>query len=171
MEHSAKAYWEKVKVAGKFTAGIVAIVAVLYGLPWVAGDILEHAHIHVDHHWWAYKVWHAWWWMIAPLAMVTVGRLWHRQFIGKGLWVVGVLWLAFLGFSAGVALWGILLMYFVSRFGWLSGGALTLAATAFSALVWALVGDLLDRALKRWPLIDNLKREICRMPNWQTDGK
>jgi hypothetical protein len=171
MKHSAKAFWKKNKVAGEFTAGIVAIVAVLYGLSWVADDILAHAHIHLDHHWWAYRAWHAWWWVIAPIAMVAGGRLWHRQIIGKGLWVVGVLWLVFLGFGAGMALWGKLLMYLVSRFGWLSGGALTLAATAFSALGWALVGDLFDRARKRWPFIDGLKREICWMPNWQMDGK
>src|SRR5260370_37467838 len=111
MKRLAKTLWEKAKPAGEFVAGIVAIVAVLYGLSSMADDIFVH--IHVDHHWWAYRVWHTWWWVIAPLAMVAGGRLWHRRIIGKGLWVVGVLWLGFLGFSVGMALLVGLLMYLV----------------------------------------------------------
>ncbi len=62
MEHSAKAFWERVKAASKFVAGIVAIVAMVYGLSWVADDIFARVRIRADHHWWAYQVWQAWWW-------------------------------------------------------------------------------------------------------------
>jgi hypothetical protein len=165
MEHSSKVFWEKVKDAGEFTAGIVAIVAVLYGLSWLADDILGHAHIHIDHHWWAYKLWHAWWWVTAPLAMVIVGRVWHRQIIGKGLWVVGVLWLAFLGFGGGMALWGRLLMSLVVPFGWLIGSVLMLAGVLLIGFGFAILGELIYRARVRWPRIDRVITEICWTPD------
>lgn len=148
-----KQSWKKAaaaaRSAGEFVAGIVAIVAAVYGFSWVTDDILAHAHIHVDHHWWAYRVWHAWWWVIVPLAMVAGGRLWHRRIMGKGLWFVGVLWLGSLGFSAGMALWVGLIMYLVDRCGWSWGIVLTCAVTASFALGCAAAGWLFDLARKR----------------------
>jgi len=171
MKDTVEALWKRAKAAGELVAGIAAIVAVLYGLSWLADDIFAHVHIHADHHWWAYRVWHAWWWAIVPLAMVAGGRLWHRRIIGKGLWAVGVLWLGFLGFSAGMALWLRLLMYLVDRCGWFLGIVLTCAVTVLFAPGSAAAGSLFDLARKRWPVIDHLKREICWVPGWQTHGK
>ncbi len=165
MEHSAKAYWEKVKDAGEFTAGIVAIVAVLYGLSWLADDILGHTHIHIDHRWWAYKVWHAWWWLISPLGLVTMGRAWHQRALGQGMWAVGVIWLAFLAFGACIGWWLSLLIYLAARFGWLAGGALSLAAMVPFTFAGVLVGILVDQARERSHLFDRLVTEICWMPD------
>ena len=169
MGNCAKAFWEKAKPAGEFVAGIVAIVAALYGLSWVADDILAHAHFHVDRHWWAYRVWHAWWWLIVPLGFVAVGRLWsprsqRARTVAGGLWAVGVCWLALLG--TGASIWP--LFYFISHFGFLWG------TVAFCCLLpSASIGlaCLFDRARRRWTLIDRLKSEIFWVPDRETDGK
>jgi len=76
MEHSAKAFWEKAKAAREFIAGVAVIVAGLYGLSWVANEIF--AHVDVKHSWWAYRAWHAWWWVIVPLVTMGIGWPFRR---------------------------------------------------------------------------------------------
>ncbi len=169
MKETAKAFWERAKAAGEFVAGIVAIVAVLYGLSWIADDIFAHAHIHVDHYWWAYRVWHAWWWLVIPLGFVAGSRFWnprseHARVLRGGLWAVGVCWLALLG--VGASIWP--LFYFISYFGFL-WGTVAFCGLLLSASIGP--GYLFELARKRWPLIERLKSEICWVPDREMDGK
>ena len=143
MEHTAKAFSEKAKAAGEFIAGIAAIVAGLYGLSWVAYDIL--AHVYVNHSWWAYRAWHAWWWVIVTL--VTMGISWpfRRRALGSGLWAVGAVWLVFIGLAAGMLLF-IDLFYRVShRVGFLGGSALSCVAVLLLGFGSAAVGHLVNQ--------------------------
>jgi hypothetical protein len=149
MEHSAKAFWEKAKPAGEFIAGIAAIVAGLYGLSWVADDIFAHVHIHVDHHWLAYRLWHAWWWMIVPLVMVGIGWPFRRRVLGGGLWAMGAVWLVFIGWAAGMLLF-LDLFYRVShRVGLLGGSALSCVAVLLLGFGSVAVGRLVNQVRNR----------------------
>jgi hypothetical protein len=137
----------------------------VYGVSWVADDILAHAKIHADHHWCAYRVWHAWWWLITPSGLVALGRVWHRRTFGQGLWAVGVIWLAVLAASASLWLWMVLLMSLAAPFGYLIGTTLSLVVMIPVTLVIVLVGSLVDRARKRSRLFDRLMTDVCWMPD------
>ncbi len=145
------------------------LLEVLYGLFWIADDIFAHAHIHVDHYWWAYRVWHAWWWLVIPLGFVAGSRFWnprseHARVLRGGLWAVGVCWLALLG--VGASIWP--LFYFISYFGFL-WGTVAFCGLLLSASIGP--GYLFELARKRWPLIERLKSEICWVPDREMDGK
>ena len=73
MERSAKAFRDNAKAAREFVAGIAAIIGLLYALGWLTDEILVRVHIRIDHRWWAYRVWHAWWWLVLKSG-VKVGR-------------------------------------------------------------------------------------------------
>jgi hypothetical protein len=104
MESISKASWVKAKASGEFVARIVVIVALVYGLSWVVDDILAHAHVHIDNHWWAYRMWHAWWWLIVPLCLAGIGWRHRQQTLGGGTWAVGTIWVVFIGYAVGMML-------------------------------------------------------------------
>lgn len=165
MGSCAKSVHTLTRNLGQFVAGIAVLFCILCAPFWILDEIRAHISVRVDHSWWAYQAWHSWWWVILPLALVAMGRLWHRRIIGRGMWTVGVLWLIFVGFSSSLGLWVYLLHYLASRIGWLVGSVLTLAATAVGALMFAALGGLAERARKRWRSIDRLAREICWTPD------
>jgi hypothetical protein len=169
MEYSAKVFWEKAKTAREFVAGIVAMVGVLYGLSWVFDDIFAHVHVQADHQWGAYRVWHAWWWLVMPLGFVAGGRLWNprserARVLRGGLWVVGVCWLALLGAASSIRP----LFYFISHLGFLWG---TVAFCCLLPAACIALGYLFELARRRWPLLKRLKSEISCLPDRETDGK
>lgn len=169
MQYSGKAFRDMAKAAGEFVARIVATVGVLYVLSRVTDEVLGHVQVHVDRHWWTYRVWHAWWWLIVPLGFVAGGRLWRprsqrARTLAGGLGAVGVCWLALLG--AGASIWP--LFYFISHFGPLWG---TVAFCCLLPLASIGLAYLFDRARRRWLLIDRLKSEIFRVPDRETDGE
>src|SRR6202790_322414 len=143
MEHSAKAFWEKAKPAGGFVAGIVAIVAGLYGLSWVADDIF--AHVQVNHRWWAYRAWQDWWWVIVPLVMMGIGWPFRRQALGGGLWAVGAVWVAFIACAARMLLFIDLFYHMSQRAGFFGGSVLSCAAVLLLGLGFVAVGRLVNQ--------------------------
>jgi hypothetical protein len=143
MEHSAKVSWEKAKAAGEFIAGIAAIVAGLYGLSWAANDIF--AHVDVNHRWWAYRAWHAWWWVIVPLVTIGIGWPFRRRALGGGLWAVGAVSLVFIGWAAGMLLF-IDLFYRIShRLNFLGGSVLSCVAVLLLGLGLVAVERLVNQ--------------------------
>jgi hypothetical protein len=149
MENSAKALWEKARAPGEFVARIVTIVAVLYALSLVTDGILAHVYIHVDHYWWAYRVWHAWWWLIGPLSLAGIGWPFRRRVLGGGLWAVGTTGLSFIGWTAGMVLF-IDLFYRVSqRVGFLAGSVLSCTAVLLLGLGSVAVGRLVNQVRSR----------------------
>ena len=133
-----------VKSCGEFIGGIGTIAGTLYGLSWLVGEALAHVHIHVDHHWWAYRVWHASWWLIVPLLMVGIGWPFRRRALGAGLWAVGALLLELLGCAAGIGLF-LGLLFYVSRYvGFLWGSVASCTALLVVAVGFVAVGRLLD---------------------------
>ena len=149
MEHFAEAFWEKAKVAREFVGGIVAIVAVVCGLSWVADDIFAHVHIHADQQWWAYRVWHAWRWVIVPLVIVGLGWPLRRRALGGGLWAAGAVWMIFIGWAAGMLLF-IELFYHVSqRVGFFGGSVVSCVAVLLLGLGSVAVGRLVNQVRSR----------------------
>lgn len=138
MEH--KAFWEKAKGVGEFVAGIAAIVAVLYGLSWVADDIFAHSHIHLDHHWWAYRVLHAWWWVIVPLLMAAIGWPFRRRTLGGGLWAAGAVWMVFMGWAVSMMLFLDMFSHLSDRVGFLWGTVLSCAGVLVLGIGFIAVG-------------------------------
>jgi hypothetical protein len=149
MEHFAKAFWEKAKVAGEFVGGIVAIGALLYGLSWAADDIFAHVQIHADHHWWAYRVWDAWWPVIVPLAMVGIGWPFRRRALGGGLWAAGAVWIAFMGWAVGMMLFLGMFSRVSGRVGLLWGTVLSCAGVLTLGLGSVAVGRLVTQIRSR----------------------
>jgi hypothetical protein len=149
MESSAKAFWEKAKAAGELVAGIVAIVAVLYGLSWVADDIFAHVHIHADHQWWAYRVWHERWSMIVPLVMVGIGWPFRRRALEGGLGAVGAIWMAFMGWALGMMLFLGAFSRLSDRVGFLWGTVLSCAGVLVLGLGFVAVGRLVNQVRRR----------------------
>jgi hypothetical protein len=125
------------------------MAAVLYGLSWVADDILAHAHIHVDHHWWAYRVWHAWWWVIVPLVMVGIGGPFRRRTLGGGLWAVGTVWIVFMGCAVGMMLFFGVFSRVSDRVGFLWGTVLSCAGVLALGLGSVAVGRLVTQVRSR----------------------
>jgi hypothetical protein len=137
------------KAAGELVSGIAAIVAVLYGLSRVADDILAHSHIHVDHQWWAYRVWHAWWWAIAPLCMVGIGWRYRRQPLGGGLWAVGIIWLAFIGCASCTMLFLGMFTHLSDHLGFLWGTLMSCAGILVLGLGFLAAGRLVNQVRSR----------------------
>jgi hypothetical protein len=147
MKLFANTLWEDAKPAGEFVAGIAAIVGVLCGLSWMGDDIFVH--IHVDHRWWVYRAWHAWWWVIVPLVMVGIGWPFRRRALGGGLWAVGAVWMIFIGWAAGMLLF-INLFYHVSqRVGFLGGSVLSCVSVLLLGLGYVAVGRLVNHLRSR----------------------
>jgi len=149
MKHFAKECWEKTKPARDFVAGIFAIAAVLYAVSWVVDDVLVHVHIHADHQWWAYRVWHAWWAMIVPVCMVGIGWKYRKRTLGDGLWACGIIWLAFYGCAAGMVLFFDVFSHLSDRVGFLGGTLLSCAGVFVLGLGFVVVGRLVDRVRGR----------------------
>jgi hypothetical protein len=147
MKHLAETLWENAKPAGEFVAGIVAIVAVLYGLSSMADDIFVH--IHVDHHWWAYHAWHTLWWVIVPLMMVGIGWPFRRRALGGGLWAMGAVWMLFLGCAFGMMIFVEFFKYASNRLGILVGTALSLVAVLLLGICSAVWGRLAHQVRNR----------------------
>jgi len=147
MKRLAKTLWENAKPAGEFVAGIVAIVAVPYGLSSMADDIFVH--IHVDHHWWAYRAWHAWWWMIVPVVMVGIGWPLRRRALGGGLWAAGAVWMAFMGWAVGMMLFLGVFSHLSDRVGFLWGTVLSCAGVLVLGLGFVAVGRLVHLVRSR----------------------
>jgi hypothetical protein len=149
MGYSVKAISEKAKPAGEFVAGIIAIAAVLYALSWVVDDVLVHVHIHADHQWWAYRIWHTWWVLIVPLGMVGIGWRYSKRTLGDGLWAFGIIWLAFYGCAAGMVLFFDVFSHLSDRVGFLGGTILSCAGVLVLGLGFVVVGRLVDRVRGR----------------------
>src|SRR5258708_18077958 len=126
MKRLAETLWESAKPAGEFVAGIVVISALLFGLSSMSDDIFVH--IHVDHHWWAYREWRALWWVIVPLMMVGIGWPFRRRTLGGGLWAMGAVWMLFLGCAFGMMILVEFFKYASNRLGILVGTSLSLVA-------------------------------------------
>jgi hypothetical protein len=147
MKRLAETLLENAKPTGEFVAGIVAIVAVLYGLSSMADDIF--AHIHVDHHWWAYHAWHTLWWVIVPLMMVGIGWPFRRRALGGGLWAMGAVWMLFLGCAFGMMIFVEFFKYASNRLGILVGTALSLVAFLLLGICSAVGGRLFHQVRDR----------------------
>lgn len=149
LEDVVKAFWEKAKAARAFIAGIVAIVAVLYGLSWVADDLFGHIHIEADHHWWAYRLWHGWWPVIIPLVMVGIGWPFRRRALGGGLWAAGAVWIAFMGWALGMMLFLGVFSHLSDRVGFLWGTVLSCAGVLALGVGFVAVGRLVIQVRSR----------------------
>ena len=149
LEDIVKAFWEKAKAARAFIAGIVAIVAVLYGLSWVADDLFGHIRIEADHHWWAYRLWHGWWPVIVPLVMVGIAWPFRRRALGGGLWAMGAVWMLFLGCAFGMMIFVEFFKYASNRLGILVGTALSLVAVLLLGICSAVWGRLAHQVRNR----------------------
>jgi hypothetical protein len=165
MEFSRQAVWAKLKTPAEFITRLIAIIGLIYGLGWVLDDVVAHFHIRVAHNWWAYNFWHAWWWVLAPVLMVAAARLWPRRILAQLLWAAGAIWLLLLASGACAVWWIALLTYLAARYGWVAGGALSLAAMVPFTLAVVLAGILVDLIRKRSHLFDRLVIEICWMPD------
>jgi hypothetical protein len=165
MDTYTGSFWEKARSPAKFLVTLMLIVCFVYALAWTVDDILSNIDIRANSDWWAQRIWHAWWWLITPLGLVTLGRVWHRRTLGGFMWAVGVIWLAILAFGACTGWWLELFIYLATHFGWLVGGALSVAAMIPFAFLIVLVGSLVDGARKRSRLFDRLVTEVCWTPD------
>jgi hypothetical protein len=149
MKFFTQARLEKVKSDGEFVAGIVALVAVLYGFSWLADNTFAHAHLQVDRQWWAYRVWHAWWWVIVSGCMVAIGWRYCERTLGGSLWALGTICLIFLGCAACLVFPFDLIDHAFHRVGFFWVVVLTCVCVFLLALGSVVVGHLVHRMRNR----------------------